>query len=290
MKKILISIITSEKTWSNFSRFEFDRQIKKLRERFDFAVVLNGYYHDAVNFYAQFKPEYFFLRPNIGYDPAAIEHLFKLIPVYKTTLLLHDDHWFEDENWFIKIENLRNEKPEIDVWGNLVLGSTSEVDGYKEYCDLTGLTFLKDFSSLQMLQGMSGIFSENAIRKIKSVNFNFPLINDKYKAEIGERIFSNLIKFKSLKMNNFPDGIFKFLMHGDDNFAGHLLWTAHEYYSDKKFEKSIEMYEKYIAAKKDCSIDMLAGLYLKLSSSYLNINNVQKSREYFEKAKSIKRG
>ncbi|MGD8782221.1 MAG: hypothetical protein PVH88_25055 [Ignavibacteria bacterium] len=246
MEKILISIITSEKTWKNFSKFGFDKQVIKHRDKFDFAVVLNGYALEAINYYKDFKPEFFFLRPNLGFDPAAVEHLIKIIPVYDTTLILNDDYWFEVEDWVSQIEELRIEKPEIDVWGNLVVSLTSEMVGYNEYCSKADLGFLKNYDSKIMLQGMSGIFSSDAITKLKTINYNFFLENNKQKAELGERIFSNFIKYSMLNMSCFPQGIFKFLLHNDTNEKDHLFWTANELVLKNNYIEARNLYLEYL--------------------------------------------
>jgi len=245
MKKCLISIITSEKTWKNFSKFGFHEKILKNREEFDLAIVLNGYNVEAVKFYKQFTPEYFFLRENVGFDPAAIKHLLMLIPVYNNTLILHDDHWFETDEWLIRIRELINKYPEVDIWGNILYNDP--LNGHLKLYKLLGLEKLNNFNYVDYLNGMSGLFNRNAIEKMKT--FLLPdsllLYGDKTNANIGERIFSNIAFFMGLKLVQFPPGLYKFLMHGGGNEKNYLFSTANMFLYQKQFAKAKEFYYKY---------------------------------------------
>ena len=246
MEKILISIISSERTWNNFSKFGFDEKLIKERKRFELALVLNGYNKEAIEYFNKFQPDYFFLRQNLGYDPAAVEHLLKLIPVFDTTLILHDDHWFRDGSWLDKILTLRSGEPEIDVWGNIVYNLSNEFPGFSDYCKANGHKHLIDINSGEILQGLSGIFSAKAITELKKIQFNFPLVNDKHLGEIGERIFSNSIIHLNLKLRLFPEGIFAFLCHNRTNDQDHFFWTASSLAAANKYLEARDYYFKYL--------------------------------------------
>ncbi len=245
MKNTLICILSSEKTWRNFTKYNFHEKIRNSRNEFDFAIVLNGFDTEAINFYKQFHPDYFFLRENIGFDPAAIRHLLKLIPIYNYTLILHDDHWFETDLWLKKLNELTNQYPEVDIWGNILY--QLPIPTRKKFIESLGLNILSQFNLIDFLYGMSGIFSRNAITKLKTFLIPENLPNIKSVAELGERIFSDIIFYLDLKLVQFPGGPFKLLKHGDGNERNYLFSTANRFYFQNEFEKAKEYYYKYFS-------------------------------------------
>ncbi len=243
MKKLLITIISSEKTWRNFNKFNFHKKIKDLRNEFDFGVVLNGYDTEAINFYRQFKPEYFFLRDNVGFDPAAIRHLLKLIPVYNNTLILHDDHWFDTDLWLEKINKLISQYPEVDIWGNILYHAP--IENHKEFFEILGSQFLNEFNFVDFLHGLSGLFSRNAVTKLKTCLMPEKLPDGKTGAYLGERVFSDIIFYLGLKLVQFPEGPYKFLKHGDGNKKNYLFSMADQFLYKNEFEQAKEYYYNY---------------------------------------------
>lgn len=286
MKKILINIITSEKTWQNLSKYGFDEKLKKERGKFDFSVVHNGYCDEAIEFYNSFEPEYFFLRPNLGYDPAAVQHLIKLVPVYETTLILHDDHWFEDKDWLDKINKLRNERSETDVWGNL-LNSLPPPD-IEIFYRQNKIELSSECKPGSFLHGIAGIYSDKAISNLKSFSFNFPSTADKHLADLGERTFSGILQHLNLKYDQLEPGIFKFLKHSSSSERDYLFWTANKYAAQREFEKAREYLFEYIEMCKTENFqrDILVAYYNVAQMSYL-LNDYKACLKYSEKCLSI---
>jgi len=244
MNSTLICIISSEKTWQNFSKYGFSEKIKAERKNIDFAVTLNGYGEEAIEYFKTFTPDYFFLRPNAGFDPAAIAHLIKLIPVYDTTLIVHDDHWFEDENWLERIIQLTHSDETIGVWGNVVYHSPKA--DFEKFCKDYQFEYLLPIQSNRFLHGVSGIFSSQAIKKLKQTPLPFPNSTEKQIAELGEHIFSSVLRFLKIQFEQIPEGIFKFLQHGNSSKRDSIFWTANSLVYKHKYQESLQVYFEYL--------------------------------------------
>jgi len=245
MKNLLICVISSEKTWQNFPKHNFDKKILLKRENFDFAVVLNGYSGDAVNFYKQFLPDYFFLRPNLGFDVAAISHLLSIIPIYKTTIIMHDDHRFSGDDWLDKIVSYRNSHPEVDIWGNILYQQTG--GEYIKYLKKIGQEKFIEHRNNFFLHGLSGVFNQKAIQSLKNYGLQILYSENKEEAIHGERLFSEILILLNIKIEQFPDGIYKFFKHGEGNYKNYLFSTASMYAYTSRFKEAKEYFYKYLA-------------------------------------------
>lgn len=285
MKNSIISIITSEKTWKNLSGFGFDRKILERRGEFELAFVFNGFDDEGIKYLQKFNPDYFFLRPNLGFDPAAVEHLIKLIPVYNTTLIIHDDHWFEEGDWLGSIGRLRDENPETDVWGNVLIANTEKK--YYEFCENNNLGFLKVINPNKagLLQGLAGIFSARAIKKLKSLTFNFPQTNIKEIAEMGEWAFSSALDYLNLIKKQLPGDIFNFMRHGKFSERDSLIWSANNCLYKNNYSEAAGYYEKYLKFCIDSGYNegVTIGYMGVANCSYL-LNDLQTSIEYCRRA------
>ena len=277
MKKFLICVITSEKTWVNFSKFGFDKQVKEMRTEFDLGIVLNGYNNDAVNYYNSFKPEYFFLRPNLGFDTAAIAYLINLVPEYEHYLIVHDDHWFADEKWLEIILDLINKSPEIDVWGNILI--QEPMVQYKEYCVKVNLPHLANHIKDRFLHGMSGVFNKKAIKSLKDFKIPYIMSCEKEDAFLGERLFSNVINYLNLNMQQFPEGIFNFFLHGDGNYKNYLFSTANVAYHASDFEKAKKyFYMYYEHCLENNFLDHMGSLFNNLACTHYRLDEKQEAK------------
>jgi len=268
------------------SKFGFDKKLEEQRDKFDLAFVLNGYQNEAIEFISKFNPDYFFLRPNIGYDPAAVEHLLKLIPIYNTTLILHDDHWFEDSNWLEKIIELRTNNPKIDIWGNIF--NSLPPNDIEKYFDDRELTILTHSNSNDFLHGLSGVYTSNAINKLKKFSFNFPLTFDKHTADLGERTFSYALKYLELSFEQFPEGIFKFLLHNESNERDHLFWTANILANKGNFREARDYFFEYLkfCEEHDFQRDYLVAFFNIAQTSFV-IEDYNTAVEYAKKCLTI---
>ncbi len=241
MRKVILSIVTSEKTWRRTETLGLKNDIEAARENFDLAIVINGKSDEAREFFGQFEPEYYFERENKGYDPAAVEFLFKNIPLYDITIILHDDHKFEDPAWFEKLVKFTASEKEIDIWGN-ILPITANGE-FLDYLERRGFDFETNPLEFSVLQGMAGIFSKNAIEKLKSIEFNFEQTDDKKIAEFGEWIFSLAIEESGLKTKLINDKAFDFLKHSENNEKNYYYWNGFFEFSRGNFEQA-EFYLK----------------------------------------------
>ncbi len=261
MKNTLICILSSEKTWENFSKYNFNKKLSEVRDNIDLAIVLNGYCNDAISYYKQFVPDYFYLRENEGFDPAALAHFILLTPIYETTIILHDDHWFVDENWKGTIEELIKTDSNTEIWGNIFFEDTPH--NFTDYCNRNNLEMLIGNYSSNFLHGLSGIFSSTAIKKLKQIELSFPQTKEKTEASLGEYAFSQILNYLNINFSQIPGGIFKFLLHSSSNERDHLFWTANSYMYKKDFRNSLVYYQKYLqyCKKTNFERDLLVAYY-----------------------------
>ena len=277
MEKILLSIISSEKTWTNFSKFGFDKQLNKHREKLDFAVVLNGYNSEAIDFYKNFSPQYFFLRPNLGFDSAAIAYLINLLPEYEHYIIMHDDHWFSDDKWLEIIFDLVAKNPEVDIWGNILIQEA--MARYKEYCIKLNLPHLINNDSDKFLHGMSGIFNKRAINSLKDFEIPYIMSGEKEDAFLGERLFSNIINYLNLSIQQFPEGIFNFFLHGEGNYKNHLFSTANVAYHTSDFKKAKEYFYKYYEyCTKNNFLEHMGSLFNNLACTHYRLDEKKEAK------------
>ncbi len=281
MNRLLLCIISSEKTWKNLSKFKFDIELKRLRNEFDLAVVLNGYAFEAVDYYANFKPEYFFLRPNLGFDSAAIAHFIELAPEYYGYLIMHDDHWFEQGDWFEYINELLSKDNNADIWGNILYERTRPL--FSEYCSKLEVSHLASYNLEFYLHGMSGLFSNNAIKLLKEHKIPYVMDMDKENANKGERLFSTIIKHQGLKIDSFPEGPYVFFKHNDGNHKNHLFSTANKHFYYKDFVKAKEYYYKYYEyCKENNFFDHMPILFNNLARTHYEIKEIEVAKVFWK--------
>lgn len=231
-RKTVVCVVTSEATWHNLARYCFNLPFKLNRHRFDLAVICNGS-ADPVNAYLRtFKPEYLLNRPNLGFDLAGFDMLLRQIPTepYNRFILLHDDHWFEDENWFDTLSDLADSHPEIDIFGNLLDCSkdklvehfeiVSRILGYGRYLEPMPPVFV---------QGVAGLFTRRAIMAWQQAD-GIPHIHTNLKnvAEICERLASFILYHAGCHFMQFPPGFQQYLRHG--SHISHCLEAPHTIY------------------------------------------------------------
>lgn len=276
MGKILLSIISSEKTWGNFLKFGFNNRLKKYRNELDLAVVLNGYQPQAVEMFNEFSPQHFFLRPNLGFDTAAIAYLIDLLPEYEYYIIMHDDHWFSDDSWLDNIKNLINANTGIDIWGNILI--QEPMPHFKEYCNHFNLPNLAANNYDRFLHGMSGVFNYKAVRSLKEFKIPYMMNMEKEKAFLGERMFSRIIELLKLNMSQFPEGIFNFFMHGEENYKNYLFSTANVAYHNADFKKAKEYFYKYYEyCSKNNFLGNMDSLFNNLACTHFSLNELKEA-------------
>lgn len=281
LKSLLISIITSEKTWQNLSKYGFDKKLEKKRNEFDLAIILNGYDRESAKFYNSFKPEYFILRPNLGFDTAAIAYWIDLVPLeYENYLIMHDDHWFKEDDWLKTIFNEKNAKPDSDILGNVIYSDPR--DDYDEYCRKLNIPDLISMKSTDFLHGMSGLFNDTAIKKIK--NFKIPYFNSTEKnfALTGERIFTGALYYNQIKFSQISAGPYYFLKHGTGNYRNYLFSTGVMHTYKRQFSEAKEYFYKYYNfCKEESFYTDFAQLFISLAFVHLQLNEKEKAGLFY---------
>lgn len=217
--KTLVCVVTSEATWPNLARYCFNHSFKINRHKFDLAVVCNGSSRDALTYMQGCKPEYLLTRPNLGFDLAGFDFLLRAVPIqqYDRFILLHDDHWFADDDWFASLACLADRHPDIDIFGNLLDCSedklvehfeiVSRILGYGRYLEPMAPVFV---------QGVAGLFTRRAISIWQEVD-GIPHIHNNLKnvAEICERLASFILYDAGYSFMQIPPGFQRYLRHRD---------------------------------------------------------------------------
>lgn len=230
--KTLVCVVTSEATWRNLARYCFNHAFKMSRYRFDLAVICNGNSSEALTYIKSCTPEYLFNRPNLGFDLAGFDMLLKSVPVsvYDRFLLLHDDHWFSDEDWFTQLSQLADQHPEIDVFGNLLDCSEDKlVEHFEIVSRILGYGRHMEPMAPVFTQGVAGLFSRHAIN-IWLKNDGIPHIHNNLKnvAEICERLTSFILYDAGCSFMQIPPGFQRYLHHG--RHQSHCLEAPHTIY------------------------------------------------------------
>ena len=215
-KETLVGVVTSEKTWHHLDRYCFNDNFIENRPLFDLAVVFNGKDSEGIKYVNNFLPEYLFVRPNASLDPAAFDFLIKNIPVYERYILLHDDHWFIDKNWFHTINVLMNLHEEVDVRGNLVKSDINKPLNSLLISSILGCAEYQPENFPYFLQGLAGLFKGKVIEAILKLD-GIPHIhnNNKEVAQVCERIFSFILLKEGFIFAQIPPGYEKYLKHRD---------------------------------------------------------------------------
>lgn len=214
MKDFIVLIVTSERTWPNLAKYALGPTFQENRQRVHLGIVYNGTDQRGISAVRAFDSEFFFQRPNYGYEAAGFDFLIKNVPTkYDYFLCLHDDHWFADDAWFWSLRRLL-QSTKADVAGNLVrstvnvppLGVESQtVLGYDPF-DLNQNGFF--------LQGIAGIYRRHVIEHVLERD-GIPHIhgNNKYVAEWCERFATFVLIRDGFKFRQIPPGFQAYLRH-----------------------------------------------------------------------------
>lgn len=219
LKKTIICVATSEATWTNLSRYCFNHAFKINRHLFDLAVVCNGSSDTFSGYLQSLKPDFFLKRQNLGFDLAGFDALLRAVPVqhYERFILLHDDHWFADEDWFETLSKLADAHPEIDVFGNLLDCSEDKlVEHFEIVSRILGYGRYLEPMSPVFTQGVAGLFTRRAIDTWRQSD-GIPHIHNNLKnvAEICERLASFILYDAGCSFMQIPPGFQRYLRHRD---------------------------------------------------------------------------
>jgi hypothetical protein len=232
MQETIVCVATSERTWQSLGRYCFNAPFITNRHRFDLAIGFNGDDHEGRRFLDGLTPEYVLVRPNTGHDLANFDNIIKNVPIYSQYILLHDDHWFYDEDWFNRLEGLLESSPDTDVFGNLV---AYDLKGdFKDYhdrlCSLMGYTDVIDRPYPHFVQGLAGMYRGSAIRTVLEMD-GIPHLHRSVQAaaQVFERVFSSLMLNRGLQFEQIPPGFEMYLVHRDHSFVAIKLQQASQH-------------------------------------------------------------
>ena len=286
---VLVLIVSSEKTWQNIFKWKLAENLREYRAHFKLAVTINGYSCEGITAIKEFEPDYFFLRPNLGFDAASIAYSINLLPLYNQTIILHDDHWFNDKDWFEKIQTLISEHPAVDAWGNLLHGEKRKL--FDQYATELGLPYLSGIESTKYLHGMAGVFNSRVIRIFKEVNLPYKNSSEKEDANLGERLFSALLLLERFELRDFPEGKYSFLMHNERNKTNSLYSIANEYlYLGNYGEAKKYFYKYWEEIKKINFFNDLPTLFYSLAIAHYALGEKKQARLLFENARNLIHG
>jgi hypothetical protein len=218
-KKTIVCVVTSEATWPNLLRYCFNHHFKAQRERFELAVVCNGSASAFSGFVQALKPDYFFVRPNFGFDLAAFDFLLKNVQAdnFQNFIFLHDDHWFDDGDWLDTLFGLTQQNSEIDIFGNLLDCTEGKlVEHFEIASRILGYGRLLDPIPPVFVQGVAGLFTRKAVTAWQQAD-GIPHIHNNLKnmAEICERLASFILYEAGCRFMQIPPGFQRYLRHRD---------------------------------------------------------------------------
>ncbi len=232
MHDMVVCIASSDRTWHNLPRYCFNAPFRSNRHRFDLVVGFNGFDPEAFRFIDTFRPEYLIPRPDTGADVANFDNILKRIPTYETYVLMHDDHWFFDEGWVDRLQDLLEHQPGIDVLGNLV---PFDVQGpMKTLFDRLALDLgydeLLGKEYPHFLRGLAGIYRGTVVTDLLNQD-GIPHIHRPVQlaAQVFERMFSCLLLEQGFRFGQIPPGYEMYLVHRDHSIIAIKLEQAAAY-------------------------------------------------------------
>ncbi len=229
MNDTVVCVSTSERTWPVLARYCFNAPFLANRHRFDLAIGFNGDDPEGRRYLDTLTPEYTLMRPNVGHDLANFDNILKRIPLYERYILLHDDHWFYDEEWFERLEDLHEASPETGVFGNL---ARYDLQGdFKDYhdrmCTMFGYTEVIGKPYPHFVQGIAGSYRGSVIRMLLEQD-GIPHLHRHVQsaAQVFERLLSWLLLDRGVEVAQIPPGFEMYLVHRDHSFVAIKLQQA----------------------------------------------------------------
>lgn len=290
MNNTIVAVVSSEKTYQRLDQILFNDAFLYNRDKFDLAVVFNSDIDIPIKFKTNL--DYIYFRENVGLDPGGFNYLIQKLPEYEYYILLHDDHFFLDINWFDISINLMKLNPNIDIIGNILFNQLPPklqvlFDSFIKSLHLEHI--LKFSESPLFIHAMAGIYRKKVIIAIKKKYGSIPFIqnNDKLLAMFCERLTTLLVNDFSFKYAQFPGEIFTFLYHSSVDHLSTYFSEGCKYSSLNNFDKAIFYFEKYIHfANKINNFKDIYLAYAHLCYLYKSINNINLAKYYFKLLKS----
>lgn len=225
--RFLVCIATSEKTFFKLPSCSFNEFFLSQRPCFDVAVVFSGTLtKEAQKSILLSKPDYFFIRENIGFDLQAFDFMLKQVPNYELYLLMHDDHYFLQANWLSQILRIVSQMKYVDVFGNLIklhFDNDLERQFFEAVAFACNCEDLLEVKKGFFVQGVAGVFRHRVIKWLMQ-NGGIPKVTnpqylaglkdyDKAVAEAIERLVSLRLIKQGFRFAQLPPGYEQFLLH-----------------------------------------------------------------------------
>ncbi|HPD66540.1 MAG TPA: hypothetical protein PLI27_00480 [Ignavibacteriales bacterium] len=220
MKNIIVAVVSSEKTYERLDNMLFNDNFLKNRDKFDLAVVFNSSYEIEKKFKTNF--DYIFYRENTGLDLGGFNYLIKNLGDYEYYFLLHDDSYYLYDNWVDYSIQLLKDNPEVDIIGNILFNALNknEIKIFEKLIEQFNYNHLLQYSTINhLIHGVTGIFSHNAIDRLRKKYGSIPYINnkDKFLAMLCERLTTIMFIDCGIKYAQYPGDIYMYLAHSTEN-------------------------------------------------------------------------
>ena len=287
MKNTVVAVVSSEKTYEKLNNILFNDCFLLNRDKFDLAVVFNT--DSTINHSFKTNFDYTFYRENTSLDPAGFNYLIRNLPDYDYYFLLHDDHFFLNENWFDFSIHLLENNPNVDVIGNILFNSLPEIlqKQFDNFIRNIGLTKLLNISTNPyFLHGIAGIYRGKVIQKFRFSFNGIPYMqnNDKLLAMFCERLTSLLIIEQNFKLSQYPGEIFTYLYHSSVNILNTKFSEAMKHITLNNLEKAIEYLMQYINLAEELeNYNDIHLAYAHLSYLYKNTGNYNLARYFYDR-------
>jgi hypothetical protein len=245
MQDTVVCVATSERTWHSLGRYCFNAPFIANRHKFDLAVGFNGDDPEGRRYLDTLTPEYVLTRSNTGHDLANFDNIIKNVPLHDHYVLLHDDHWFYDEMWFDRLEDLHESSPDVGVFGNLVRFDLT--GDFKEYhdrmCTSMGYDEVIGRPYPHFVQGLAGSYRGSVIRTILEMD-GIPHLHRSVQAaaQVFERVFSGLMLNQGIQFGQIPPGFEMYLVHRDHSFVAIKLQQAAQLIGEGNGEAAEEVF------------------------------------------------
>ncbi|HOJ36935.1 MAG TPA: hypothetical protein PLP99_03835 [Ignavibacteriales bacterium] len=252
MKKAVVGVVTSEKTYNRLDDILFNDAFLANREKFDLAVVFNS--DKKINHKFKTEFDYIYFRPNLGYDPAGFNHLINNLPEYDYYFLLHDDHFYNDYNWFDYSINLLEKNKHIDIISNIaifpLLALFINSQSFQIFLHQLNLAHLiKKDNIYNLICGIAGVYRAKAINSLKQKYGSIPYFNNNNKtnAVYCEVLSTLLFEDCGIKFEQYPGEIFTYLNHLSHSNNHNIDWfSGLKYFSLKEYDKALKYFWDFI--------------------------------------------
>ena len=227
-RKTVVCIATAPNRWEIMAKYCFNDHFRRHRDQFDICLIMNGQDPQAIRNVQELSPEYVYERENLGMDQAAFDYALKHLPAYETYVLIHDDHWFVDADWFPKLHGMLH-AGEFDVLGNLVAPAhLNKPVNYDAVADTLGFASFDLRAFPCFLQGQAGFYNRRAIDCVlRHGGVPWGRTNTREVASTCERLHSFIMLSNGIKLGQMPPGYELYMRHrehvADPNQRG--LWA-----------------------------------------------------------------